>query len=33
MFMSLVRGRNYSGVCRYSAVSTLVQEGGVGVSF
>jgi len=33
MTMSLVRGRNYRGVCRCSAVSTLVQEGGVGLSF
>jgi len=30
MTMSLVRGRNYGGVCRWSAVPTLVREGGVG---
>ena len=33
MTMSLVRGRNYGGVCRCSAVPTLVREGGVGLSF
>ena len=33
MTMSLVMGRNYSAVCRCSAVPTLVQEGGVGLSF
>jgi len=33
MTMSLVRGRNYGGVCRCSAVPTLVQEGGVGLTF
>ena len=33
MTMSLVRGRNYGGICRYSAVPTLVREGGVGLSF
>jgi len=33
MTMSLVRGRNYSGVCRSSTVPTLVREGGVGLSF
>ena len=31
--MCLVRGCNYGGVCRCSAVSTLVREGGVGLSF
>jgi len=31
--MSLVRGRNYGGICRCSAVPTLVREGGVGLSF
>jgi len=30
MSMSLVRGRNYGGVFRCSAVPTLVREGGVG---
>ena len=33
MTMSLVRGRNYGGVYRCSAVPTLVLEGGVGLSF
>jgi len=33
MTMSLVRGRNYGGVCLCSAVPTLVREGGVGFSF
>jgi len=33
MTMSLLRGRNYGGVCRCSAVPTLVREGGVGLSF
>jgi len=33
MTMYLVRGRNYGGVCRCSAVPTLVWEGGVGLSF
>ena len=33
MTMSLVRGRNSGGVCRCSAIPTLVREGGVGVSF
>jgi len=33
MTMSLVRGRNYGGVCRCSAVPMLVREGGVGLSF
>jgi len=33
MTMSLVRGRNYSGVCRCSTVPTLVREGRVGLSF
>jgi len=33
MTLSLVRGRNYGGVCRCSAVPTLVREGGVGLSF
>ena len=33
MTMSLVRGRNYGGVCRCSVVPTLVREGGVGLSF
>jgi len=33
MTMSFVRGGNYGGVCRCSAVSTLVWEGGVGLSF
>jgi len=33
MTMSLVRGCNYGGVCRYSAVPTLMREGGVGLSF
>jgi len=33
MIMSLVRGRNYGGVCRCSAVPTLVREGGVALSF
>ena len=33
MTMSLVRGRNYGGVCRCSAVPTLVGEGGFGLSF
>ena len=33
MTMALVRGRNYGGVCRYSAVPTLVRVGGVGLSF
>jgi len=33
MTMSLVRGRNYSGVCWCSAVPTLMREGGVGLSF
>jgi len=33
MTMSLVRGRNYGGVCRCSAVPTLVRKGGVGLSF
>jgi len=33
MAMSLVMGRNYGGVCRCSAVLTLVREGGVGLSF
>jgi len=32
MTMALVRGRNYSGVCRCSAVPTLMREGGVGLS-
>jgi len=31
MTMSLVRRRNNGGVCRCSAVPTLVREGGVGV--
>jgi len=31
--MFLVRGRNYGGFCRCSAVPTLVWEGGVGLSF
>jgi len=30
MTMSLVRGHNYGGVRRCSAVPTLVREGGVG---
>jgi len=29
MMISLVRGRNYGGICRLSAVPTLVREGGV----
>jgi len=33
MTMSLVRGRNYSGICRCSAVPTLVREGDIGLSF
>jgi len=33
MTMSLVRGCNYGGVCRCSAVPMLVREGGVGLSF
>ena len=33
MTMSLVRGHNYSSICRCSAVPTLVREGGVGLSF
>ena len=33
MTMSLVRGCSYCGVCRCSAVPTLVREGGVGLSF
>jgi len=33
MTMSLVRGRNYGGVCRCSAVPTMVREGGVALSF
>jgi len=33
MTMSLVRGRNYCGVCQCIAISTLVREGGVGFSF
>ena len=32
MTMSLVRGSNYSGVCRCSAIPTLVREVGVGLS-
>jgi len=32
MTMSLVRGRNYIGVCRCGAVPTLVREGGVVLS-
>jgi len=32
MTTSLVRGRNYGGVCRCSAVPMLVREGGVGLS-
>jgi len=33
MTMSLVRGGNYGGVCRFSTVPMLVPEGGVGLSF
>jgi len=31
--LSLVRGRNYSGICRCSAIPTRVREGGVGLFF
>ena len=33
MTISLVWRCNYGGVCRWSAVPTLVREGGVGLSF